>query len=93
MASRGRLTRQGALKPLLAFVPELPPYGAARNQVPPAHGNVSRFSASIRFRTLREDEVIEIALEHHSFHSVEKWLQEVCWRRYGKGWLAPLGTL
>jgi deoxyribodipyrimidine photo-lyase len=26
-------------------------------------------------------------LRTHEFHAVEKWLQEVCWRRYWKGWL------
>jgi deoxyribodipyrimidine photo-lyase len=51
------------------------------------HGNVSRLSAGIRFRTLLEDEVIKETLAEHSFQVAEKWLQEVCWRRYWKGWL------
>jgi hypothetical protein len=88
MTSKETLTRQEALNHLHAFLPTLPSYGAARNQVQQSHGNVSRLSASIRFRTLLEDEVIETTLEHHAFQSVEKWLQEVCWRRYWKGWLA-----
>jgi deoxyribodipyrimidine photo-lyase len=36
---------------------------------------------------ITEDELIRDTLEHHRFIEAEKWLQEVCWRRYWKGWL------
>jgi deoxyribodipyrimidine photo-lyase len=58
-----------------------------RNAVQPGHANVSRLGACLRFRTLLEDEVIRETLERHAFGVAEKWLQEVCWRRYWKGWL------
>ena len=51
------------------------------------HGNVSRLSAALRRRLLTEDEVIRDTLAHCGFAAAEKWLQEVCWRRYWKGWL------
>ena len=51
------------------------------------HLNVSRLGAAIRFRTIIEDEVIEDTLKEHPFGTAEKWLQEVCWRRYWKGWM------
>ncbi len=53
----------------------------------PLHRNVSRLSAALRFRTLLEDEILRDTLQEHPFHSVEKWVQEVCWRRYWKSWL------
>ena len=31
--------------------------------------------------------VVNDTLQTHEFRAVEKWLQEVCWRRYWKGWL------
>jgi hypothetical protein len=36
---------------------------------------------------LQEDEVVEDTLALYPFGQVEKWLQEVCWRRYWRGWL------
>lgn len=51
------------------------------------HRNVSRLSAALRHRILLEDEVVGDTLRNYEFHTVEKWLQKVCWRRYWKGWL------
>jgi hypothetical protein len=51
------------------------------------HGNVSRLGAALGHRLISEDEVIRDTLAHCSFGAAEKWLQEVCWRRYWKGWL------
>jgi len=81
------LTRQAALNSWRDFLPKVPAYARERNQVQPGHENVSSLGASIRFRTLLEDEIIRDTLARHSFESAEKWLQEVCWRRYWKGWL------
>ena len=81
------LTRQDALTSWRAFAPSVEAYAGARNHVQVGHGNVSRLSASIRHRILLEDEIIEATLARHPFQAVEKWLQEVCWRRYWKGWL------
>lgn len=81
------LTRSDALDSWREFLPRVPAYAGARNAVHPGHANVSRLGASIRFRTLLEDEVIQKTVERHSFDVAEKWLQEICWRRYWKGWL------
>ncbi len=81
------LTRQDAKGSWRGFLPDVVPYATARNHVRPGHRNVSCLSASLRFRTLLEDEIIQDTLAEHSFHQAEKWLQEVCWRRYWKGWL------
>jgi deoxyribodipyrimidine photo-lyase len=62
-------------------------YAVRRNYVEAGHGNVSRLGAALRHRLLTEDEVIQDTLAHCSFNASEKWLQEVCWRRYWKGWL------
>ena len=87
MHSAEPLTRRDALKAWKDFLPGVPAYSHRRNHVQEGHGNVSRLGAGIRFRTLSEDEVIEDTLNEHKFEAAEKWLQEVCWRRYWKGWL------
>ncbi|MEY5027044.1 MAG: hypothetical protein RLZZ244_2572 [Verrucomicrobiota bacterium] len=87
MTPPASLTRQDALLQWEAFLPKVPAYAARRNHVVPGHENVSRLSAALRFRTLLEDEVIAQTLSHHPFPVAEKWLQEVCWRRYWKGWM------
>ena len=81
------LTRQDALRVWRNFLPKTAAYAGTRNRVQPGHGNVSRLSAALRFRTLLEDEVVQDTLAAHGFEAAEKWLQEVCWRRYWKGWL------
>ncbi len=81
------LTRRDALTAWAAFLPTLGSYAHRRNQVEPLHRNVSRLSAALRHRLLTEDEVVSDTLRTHEFPAVEKWLQEVCWRRYWKGWL------
>ncbi len=81
------LTRNDALVSWSAFLPSLGQYSKRRNQVEPSHHNVSRLSAALRHRLLLEDEVISDTLRAFEFRPVEKWLQEVCWRRYWKGWL------
>lgn len=80
-------TRQSALQRLEEFLEEAPRYAARRNHVLPGHPQVSRLSAAIRHRLVTEAEVVEAALQRHSFRAVEKFLQEVLWRGYWKGWL------
>lgn len=87
MPSKQPLTRRDTLDSWREFLPKVPAYAATRNTVQTDHANVSRLGAGIRFRTLLEDEVIQESLERHSFGVAEKWLQEICWRRYWKGWL------
>ena len=80
-------TRQGALQRLEEFIPASPRYAARRNFVQEGHPNVSRLSPAIRGRLVTEQEVVERVLAAHSFSSVEKFVQEVLWRSYWKGWL------
>ena len=81
------LTRADARAAWGAFLPLVREYAVRRNYVEAGHGNVSRLGAALRHRLLTEDEVIRDTLAHCSFNASEKWLQEVCWRRYWKGWL------
>lgn len=64
-------------------------YAAGRNYDPGPnqHGSVSRLSPWIRTRMLPEWEVVETVLEHHSATAAAKYIDEVCWRTYWKGWL------
>ncbi len=49
--------------------------------------NVSVLSPYIRHRLITEAEVVEAVLGQHSLRDSEKFIQEVCWRTYWKGWL------
>jgi hypothetical protein len=80
-------TRQAALERLDDFLGSASRYAAERNYVIPDHPNVSRLSAAIRHRLITEEEVVAMALRRHPFRAIEKWLQEVLWRGYWKGWL------
>lgn len=52
-----------------------------------AHRDVSELSPFIRRRSVTEAEVLNAVLTHHSLKSAEKFIQEVFWRTYWKGWL------
>ncbi len=81
------LNRAGALAAWGAFLPLVKEYASRRNYVESGHGNVSRLSVALRHRLIIEDELIRDTLANCSSAAAEKWLQEVCWRRYWKGWL------
>jgi hypothetical protein len=81
-------SRAGALERLAAFVDDAPRYARDRNHVVPGHGAVSRLSPAIRHRLVGEDEVAAVVLAAHAFGRVEKFVQEVYWRRYWKSWLS-----
>jgi deoxyribodipyrimidine photo-lyase len=81
------LTRDEALAAWANFLPSVGQYAKRRNHVERDHRNVSRLSAALRYRTLLEDEVLSDTQRTYVFRSSEKWVQEVCWRRYWKGWL------
>lgn len=59
-------------------------YAAGRNHVP---GTVSHLSPYIRHRLVGEEEIARAVLDHHGHDAAEKFLQELCWRTYWKGWL------
>ena len=51
------------------------------------HSFVSRLSPYIRHRILSEDELISTVLRSHSRNAAFKFIQEIFWRTYWKGWL------
>ena len=78
-------TREAGLARLRDFVGRAgEEYASRRNHVP---GTVSGLSPYIRHRLVSEEEVAREVLARHSFAAAEKFLQEVCWRTYWKGWL------
>lgn len=81
-------SRAAALAQLADFLPKTPLYARDRNHVQPGHPAVSRLSPAIRHRLISEDEVAAAALGAHAAGRVEKFVQEVYWRRYWKAWLS-----
>jgi deoxyribodipyrimidine photo-lyase len=80
-------TRAAALARLEEFLPAAGSYAAERNYVRPGHNNVSRISPWVQKRLLLESEIVAAARAQWSFPAVEKFVQEVYWRTYWKGWL------
>lgn len=81
-------SRSAGLSRLDAFVPNAGrDYAALRNYDRPDHDGVSRLSPYLRHRLITEDEVLRATLGRHSPSAAEKFIQEVYWRTYWKGWL------
>ncbi|MCC5974621.1 MAG: DNA photolyase [Rubellimicrobium sp.] len=81
-------TRAAALDRLAAFAPRAGrDYAARRNLDLPGHADVSRLSPWLRHRLITEDEVLAEVLRHHSPQAADKFIAEVFWRTYWKGWL------
>ncbi|MEE4296266.1 MAG: FAD-binding domain-containing protein [Wenzhouxiangella sp.] len=83
-------TREAALERLHEFVPQAGRVYAAERNADPGPGrktNVSMLSPYLRYRVLTEREVIAAVLQEHSAPQAEKFVQEVFWRTYWKGWL------
>ena len=83
-------TRAEGLRRLAAFLPAAgQDYADSRNVDggPAARGNVSVLSPYLRYRLLTEDEVIVAVLAQHGPAAAGKFVQEVAWRTYWKGWL------
>jgi deoxyribodipyrimidine photo-lyase len=79
-----------------AFLPEAGRRYAERRNFDggPGHrANVSALSPWIRHRLVREDEVVAAALARHGDLAAEKFIQEVVWRTYWKGWLEQRPTV
>jgi len=78
--------RATALARLAAFIPHAGrDYAAGRNYDDQTH--VSVLSPYLRHRIITEAEVLAAVLRHHSPAAAEKFIAEVCWRTYWKGWL------
>ncbi|MEM6821546.1 MAG: FAD-binding domain-containing protein [Verrucomicrobiota bacterium] len=82
-----KTTRSEAWKQLQKFSRSVESYQSQRNYVRPKHTNVSRLSPVIRCRLIDEYEVARWLLDQYSFPKIEKFIQEVFWRSYWKGWL------
>lgn len=82
-------TRAAGLDALDEFVPRAgADYRRDRNHdVGPSRTNVSGLSPYIRHRLVTEQEVVDAVLDRHSLYAAEKFVQEVFWRTYWKGWL------
>jgi deoxyribodipyrimidine photo-lyase len=81
-------TRTEALERLAAFVPHAGrDYASRRNFDLPGHPHVSGLSPYLRHRLITEEEVLTAVLGRHSPAAAEKFVQEVFWRTYWKGWL------
>ena len=83
-------TKQAARNSLESFIPKCGSiYSAYRNydREDKSNSTVSRFSPWIRNRTLPEWEVIDAVLKEHSATAASKFIDEVLWRTYWKGWL------
>ena len=84
------ISREGALKQLDAFInSELANYSFKRNfdLGPKDKSNVSCLSPYISHRLITEYEVAKTVLVKFPYQKVEKYIQEIFWRVYWKGWL------
>ena len=82
-------TRGAGLRRLAAFTPRMgQAYAAGRNIDPGPEGraDVSGLSPYLRRRLVTEHEVAKAAYAGHK-EAAEKFIQEVFWRSYWKGWL------
>lgn len=82
-------TRAAGLQRLGGLAPLVRQYAARRNHAveggePPT---TSRVSPYLRRRLVVEDEALALARSVGGFDAVEKFVQEVVWRTYWKGWL------
>ena len=83
-------TREGALKKLNDFIEnEIVYYNSKRNFDfgPTERKNVSCLSPYITHRLITEYETVEKVLKKRPYQKVEKYIQEIFWRVYWKGWL------
>ena len=84
-------TREAGLARLSAFAPAMGRrYAETRNHDhgPEDRSNLSLLSPYVRHRLIEERELAAQALASHSPSAADKFLKEVCWRTYWKGWLA-----
>jgi deoxyribodipyrimidine photo-lyase len=90
MADQFPATRHAGLLRLSTFVSRAGrDYAAGRNadNGPDNRAGVSCLSPYLHHRLITEREVIQAVLAKHSLPAAEKFVQEVLWRTYWKGWL------
>ena len=80
--------RAAALDRLAAFVPKAGrAYAKWRNHDLQGQPHVSGLSPYLRHRIITEDEVLRAVIGAHGAQSASKFIDEVYWRTYWKGWL------
>ena len=83
-------SRAAGLRRLYAFADNAGArYTSSRNFDfgPDRRGNVSMLSPYFRHRLVLERELLETTLERHTLAAANKFIEEVFWRAYFKGWL------
>lgn len=83
-------TRAAGLERLAQFLPHAGRAYAERRNIdfgPQDRSNISALSPWLRRRLVTEEEVVAAVLARHGFTAAEKFIQEVAWRTYWKGWL------
>jgi deoxyribodipyrimidine photo-lyase len=78
-------TRAAGLERLEGLTDVVRRYGFRRNFA--TDGTTSRLSPYLRRRLVLEEEALALAHAAGPFEAVEKFVQEVLWRTYWKGWL------
>jgi len=82
--------REKALESLDTFINnDIVNYSSKRNYDfgPTDRKNVSCLSPYVSHRLINEYEISKKVLSKHSYQKVEKYIQEIYWRVYWKGWL------
>jgi len=83
-------SRNAALARLAQFIPgagQNYAFGRNTDMGPEQPSAVSKLSPYLRYRMITEQEVVQAVLEQHSLAAAEKFIQEILWRTYWKGWL------
>jgi len=83
-------SRASGLERLEAFAPYTGRAYATRRNFdfgPQDRSNISCLSPHVRHRLVLESELAQAALTAQGYEGAEKFIQEVCWRTYWKGWL------
>ena len=83
-------TRAAGVAAMQAFTPAMGRrYANGRNydHGPGGHKAVSVLSPYVRRRLITEQELVAAALQAHGPENAEKFIEEVIWRGYFKGWL------
>jgi len=80
-------TRAEGRARVAVFLPSAARYAAERNYVRAGHKNVARLSPWLQKRLLLEREVVAAVLAEWTFPATEKFVQEIYWRTYWKGWM------
>ena len=82
--------RESGLAALQQFLPNAGrQYARTRNfdYGPDRRDNVSVLSPYVRHRLVLEEDLLRAVIEAHGFNDAQKFIEEVYWRTYFKGWL------